>query len=234
MRRGRLRTRRCAGGARAALAAAVLVPVALLPACNLVAPIAYIVDGPPKQDAEFILPPKTTVVFVDDRRNIVRFNARAVRQALADAISQELLDRKILTEVIRPRDAMNLASAQDRHGGLIPLEQIAREVGAEVMIFIEMTAFTESPDGSSYQPMAACNVRVLDVAGRAWLFPPPDSLEPARVVQTRLPEADPTLQRSATTRMRVHESLAKELGLDVVKLFYRHEIRELGRRLGPR
>jgi len=202
--------------------------------CNIVAPIVYLVEGPPSRDAEYILPKVRTVVFIDDRRNIIRLNARGLRQRMADTLTQELLNRKLLTDMILPRDAIGFAQSRDRHGNLLSVEEIARGVGAEQLIYVRVISFTESVDGMSPNPFAAVEVRVMDVTERTWVYPDPVSGEMMRPVQVVMPEIDPQATRTTSTRLQVHQALADAMAVEVAKLFYKHEIKELGGRLGSR
>jgi hypothetical protein len=210
-----------------------LLPLAAV-GCNIVAPIAYIVEGPPKIDAEYTLEDRPTVVFVDDRGNVIPSNAQAMRRTLADTLSQELMVRKLVTTTISPRDAMAVASARDKHGELLAIDAIGREVGAEQIIFIEMLAFGLSPDGVTPRPTSICQVRVIDVERRKRLYPEGDeSGQVARTVQTALPEFDPTVARSAASRLKIYQALADLTGVEIAKLFYKHEKKELGSQLTP-
>jgi len=221
-----------------ALRAVLLLALCALPmsssACNVVAPIAYIIEGPPSRDAVFILPKKKTVVFVDDRRNVIRMNARGLRQRIADTLTQELLDRRLLTDMILPRDAMGVAQSRDRYGELLSVEEIARAVEAEQLIYVRVTAFTESVDGMSPNPSATVEVRIMDLQERAWIFPSTESGDIVYPVQVIMPAIDPQVLRVTSTRLQVHQALADAIAVDIAKLFYKHEIKELGGRLGTR
>jgi hypothetical protein len=218
---------------RAAIAVTALLLLAVA-GCNIVAPVAYIVGGPPKIDAEYTLLDRPTVVFVDDRGNVIPSNAQALRRALADRLSEELMVRKLVTTTIAPRDAMAIAAARDKHGELMAMDTIGREVGADQIIYIEMLAFGLSPDGVTPRPTAICQVRVIDVEERSRLYPlDDDSGQVARTVQASLPEFDPNAASSPASRLKIYQALAEVTGVDIAKLFYRHEKKELGSQLTP-
>ena len=216
----------------AAVAGAIGVAAMTTAGCNVVAPIVYLIEGPPSRDAEFILPQVRTVVFVDDRRNIIRLNARGLRQRMADTLTQELLDRKLLTDMILPRDAMGLAQSRDRHGDLLSVEEIARGIGAEQLIYVRVMSFTESADGMSPNPAASVEVRIMDVASRTWVYPSSEVGDSVRPVQVVLPEFDPQSVQTTSARLQLHQALADAMAVQIAKLFYKHEIKELGSRLG--
>ena len=92
--------------ARAILASS-LVALLATAGCNIVTPVAYAIEGPGQIDAEFELPNRKTVVFVDDPRNILP--RTALRTALGDAISFDLMEREILDSTVASRDAVAVA-----------------------------------------------------------------------------------------------------------------------------
>ncbi|MBT8485487.1 MAG: hypothetical protein HKO59_08250 [Phycisphaerales bacterium] len=211
--------------------------VGSLSGCNILGPASYLIGGLPKIDAEYELVDRPTVVFVDDRANVIVASAHAMRHAIADRVSTDLMKQGVLSQenTISPRDAMGIVNNRDRHEELMPVDAIGRAVGAEQVIFIEMRLFAESTDGVTPRPTAACGVRVIDVAERVRLYPlTEDTIEPSRPVQATMPAVDPIVFRSTSSRLKVHELLAEETGAAIAKLFYRHESRELGGNLNPR
>lgn len=216
----------------AGLVMACLVAAAGLSGCNYISAGAYIVSGGAKRDAEYKLQDRPTVVVVDDRRNVV--NPTTLRRRIADRVSQELLDNDLVTKVIDPRDAMGAMSREDRYSEPMPMDEIGRAVGAEVLIYVNMTRFTNSADGRTPQPLASGNVRVIDVTNREKLFPAPDSEQEARAVQVKMPEMDPSAFQTRSSANKVYRELANEFGREVAKRFYRHPVRDLGGNLNPR
>lgn len=212
------------------LAAACLA--AVVPGCNIVGPAAYLIEGPPKKDAEHTLVDVPTVVFIDDRQNFL--NAVSLRRVIADSASQDLMVKEALTTTISSQDAMNLAGRMDRNSHVMSIEEIGKAVGAQQVIYVEMLGFQGSPDNFTPRPTAQCRVRVIDVANRQRVFPPQGSSEPARIIQTMIREVDPEVFRTRGSLLRVNEELARSLGRDIARLFYRHEVKELGENLKPR
>lgn len=219
--------------ARRVVAAALLVPgLAGLPGCNIVGPASYIVMGQGKVDAEYALQDRPTVVFIDDRENLV--NPVMLRRAIAEKASEELMVQEIVTRTISPSDAIQLVSRYDTNEEVMPIDAIGRAVGAEQIIYVEMVSFDESMDGFTPRAAGTCRVRVIDVANRARLFPPPEADVPYRTLQVVTEEVSTELYRSRTSRMQIGELLAAQMGDRIAKLFYHHEARELGRRLTPK
>ena len=223
-------------GTRSVLMLLLLLCSAALIGCNIAGPIYAVVAGPPTVEAEYVLTDRPTVVFVDDRSNTIGSNARVMRAAIADKVAEDLMVKEVIApeNMISPRDAMGIVGREDRHSSLMPIDAIGRAVGAEQIIYIEMAAFTSSPDGAIPRPTSACRVRVIDVPQRQRLFPAADSGEASRALQASTTEIDPALLRSPSSRLKVFQALAEETGEQIAKLFYKHAIKELGENLNPR
>ncbi len=218
-----------------AIIAALQATVMFVSGCNIAGGVAYLVDGPPRLSAEYFMSDRPTVVYVDDRANTISTsNARSIRLAIADTVSRELMVKRVVTVTISPRDAMAAALARDRHGDLMAIDAIGKEVGAEQIVYIEMLGFSDRPDGVTPQPTAMCRVRVLDVTEQMRLFPDPESQEVGRSLQVNIPQIDDALLRSQSSRLKIHLALAEETGDRIAKLFYEHEAKELGGNLQSR
>ncbi len=219
---------------RLGLLLAVVAPSAALASCNIMTGAAYILGGQPKVAAEYKLEDRPTVVFVDDRGNVIEQNAIRTRQAIAEKVSEELMVEKLVTITIRPADALAVARRQDREGNILAIDAVGTSVGAEQVIYVEMVAFQGSPDGYTPRPMAACRVRVIDVPNRVRLFPSPEAQEPSRLVQLVSPDVSLDLYQSAAGRRQIEKSMANQLGDRIAELFYKHVPNEVGSRLNPR
>jgi hypothetical protein len=210
-----------------------MAAAALLPGCNIATPIAYVIMGPPTIPPEIELPDVPTVVFIDDRQNVV--NPVSLRRVIADRVSQQLMVKKVLTTTISSADAMALASVNDKASKVMSLEDIGLAVGAKQVIAVEMLMFTESPDGgATLIPTAACRVKVLDLETRKRLYPPAEAEVASRYLEVRLPPIDPVLLRSRAGRLQIFNDLAGETGLSIAELFYEHEKRMPGGGIGPK
>jgi hypothetical protein len=219
---------------RLATALILLLPALALGGCNIAGPVAYFVGGPPSVNAEYKLPDRPTVVFVDDRANTIGTNAPSIRRAIAEKVCEDLMVKKLVTTTISPRDAMGVVATSDRHGELMPIDAIGRAVGAEQVIYVQMLSFSGTSDGTTPRPTAVCRVRVIDVVERKRLYPSPDGQEASRLLEVNTREVDPATLRSAASRLKVYQALADETGEQIAKLFYKHEIKELGGSLEPR
>jgi hypothetical protein len=144
------------------------------------------------------------------------------------------MKKKALTTTISSQDAMSLARQRERNTSVLSIEEIGKAVGAKLVIYVEMTQFQDTPDGFSPRPMAACQVKVIDVETRTRLYPPEGSDSSSRPVQALLREVDPSIYASRAGRLQVFEGLAIETGTAIGRLFYEHEPRPLGGSLNPR
>lgn len=214
------------------LVLAALTTLVAVAGCNIVAPIAYIIEGAPDVEPQYVLADVKTVVFVDDRDSIIPLSSQQMRQIIAERVTRDLLDKEIVLQMIDPRDAQGLALRSDRHGKPLSLAAIGEGVGAEQLIYIEMRIFTETPDGVTPRPTANCEVKVLDLIEGRRVFPMSAGSEQGAPVEATLPAVDPLQFSSSAFRLQVHRELANELGETVAKLFYKHEAYDLGDRLG--
>jgi len=198
----------------------------VLGSCNIAAVVAYVTSPDPEQEALFELPNVPTVVFVDDRRNVM--HPTRLRRVMADKITEELLGRELLTTMISPRDAMRVSVTNDKYNDPLPVEELGKAVGATVVIYIEMTAFGLTSDGQTANPRTSCSIRVIDVENRERLFP----LESASLtVAERMQHIGPNRVSSAAEAIELAEELAIKLADSISKVFYTHTTGRLGENL---
>ena len=198
-----------------------------LPGCNIVAPAAYIIQGPPKTPAVVELEDKTTVVYVDDRRNVLPRSA--LRQIMAEKAGEVLMTKKIITTTISPRDAMAIAR-QESNSEPLSMAAIAQRVEADQIIYVEMDSFSLTPDGYTPRPQATCAVWVLDVANRRRILPAMNSLDRGYLLTIDLGATSMDGYSSEASLRKLEETLASFAGVKLAQMFFEHE--ELGQRLG--
>ena len=221
---------------RAALAASFASVALLLGSCNIVTPVAYAIEGPGQIDAEYTLPVKKTVVFVDDPRNILP--RTALRTTIGDAVSFDLMDRELLTSTVATRDA--IAIARQGSGGsaskLMSSESIGRALDASQVIHIQPEIFDLAgrSDSQGLRPTAKVVVKVLDIDQQVRVYPSEHTLPRGREVTATIREADPSVLRTRSGRTQLEEELARKVALQVAKLFYKHDRVDLGENLGTR
>ena len=210
-----------------AIAIVVMCAAVLLVAgCNYLLPASYIIEGPPKAPAAFELPSKRTVVIVDDKIN--RMPRVALRVGIGDSVGTHLLENNVVPETITTRDAVALIRRMDTASKPISIQRICESLGAEQVVYVEIDDFNLSGGREEGGPEAVALVKVLDITNGSRLWPTAGS----EAVQCSLQDINPSLITTSAGRREVEDKLAEKLGEDIAKLFYAHERRELGGRLG--
>ncbi len=224
MNRSRLEifSTQCRATAIVVMCAAVL----LAAGCNYLLPASYIIEGPPKAPAAFELPSKRTVVIVDDKIN--RMPRVALRVGIGDSVGTHLLENNVVPETITTRDAVALIRRMDTASKPVSIQRICESLGAEQVVYVEIDEFNLSGGRDEGGPEAVALIKVLDITNGSRLWPTAGS----EAVQSSLQDINPSLITTSAGRREVEDKLAEKLGEDIAKLFYAHERRELGGRLG--
>ena len=211
---------------RATAISVICAAVLLVAGCNYLLPASYIIEGPPKAPAAFELPSKRTVVIVDDKIN--RMPRVALRVGIGDSVGTHLLENDVVPETITTRDAVALIRRMDTASNPVSIQRICESLGAEQVVYVEIDEFNLSGGREEGGPEAVALVKVLDIANGSRLWPTAGS----EAVQSFLQDINPSLIATSAGRREVEDKLAEKLGEDIAKLFYAHERRELGGRLG--
>jgi hypothetical protein len=218
------------------LAASALLILLSGPACNVVAPASYALFGPGKVAAEHTLAQSRTVVFVDDRQNVLP--RTALRAMIGEKVSQDLMTLELIPGAVRPADA--IAATRQQEDGTKPMSiaAIGRELECQQVIYVQITRFAIAGDGTDRngvgaRPTAAASIKVIDVVNNVRAYPTGDS-NAGRELVAKLREVDRDAVSTVAKRRTVEDRLAMELGDQIGKLFYEHERVELGENLGPR
>ncbi len=198
-----------------------LLTLTLLPGCNLVAPVAYAIHGPEKINPVYTLPEHaTTVVFVDDPSS--KIAQRRLRYAMADVATQQLLEKRILTNMLDPQGIIATAS-KDVHTKLSSVSDLGKAVGADIVIYAVVTNFSLSPESGSYIPRATLNVKVIDVAQGKRVWPESNFGFP---IEIQIPQRPGLSPDAGAAQLAIEQQLAARAGLGLSQLFYRHESTE--------
>ena len=203
---------------------------AFVAGCNIVAPIAYVMEGGPKVPALYELDgERSTVVFVDDLRN--RLPRRSLSALVGRAAEDALFRSGTFTpdvdaetgenrsRLISSRSAMR-AVVGDSASDLTSVVDVGRTLGAEVVVYVEVEAFAIVSDGESALPAAEARVKVFDAVTNERLWP---GAERGALVSARTDLLATTSILSRDDRFRLEETLANELGTVVARLFFEHE-----------
>ncbi len=194
----------------------------LLGGCNVVAPVAMVVQGPPKVPATYELDPaRPTVIFVDDRHN--KLPKRSLRSDIATVTERTLLDSGLIApgNMIDHRAAMRVAARETPDEPLSVVE-VGRRIGAEVVIYISFDAFVITRDRVSVHPLCTANVMIFDAVTNAKLFP---MGEGSHALRTSLPpKTSPLQSMSLAERSAVERELAAGVGLRLARMFFEYEL----------
>ena len=214
------------------VAGLVVLAAAGLPGCNVIVPVAYVLEGPGTIPAEYQLRETSTAVFVDDRDN--NFPRTALRAIVGVEITEQLIANKALPPslMVDARDMIGLARALESSDNRVSIERIGREAGVEQVIYVELEGFALTTDGVTPRPTAMCRVKVLDLAAGMRVYPMDTATGQEVIANIR--EVDPSLFESFAKRRRIEDDLAMRLGKTVAELFYEHERIDLGENLGIR
>lgn len=190
--------------------------------CNIVAAGGYLAYGPPKVSAQYELPDRKMVVFVDDRAN--RLPRSRLRREIAMSTTEELVNKQeLITTAISPDAAIRAASAADIAGELLTIDEIGRSVGAEMVIYITIDAFSVTSADSMPRPICLMRVKVIDAMTGERMFPDTPGGIPINAqmnFKTEFAYAPDQLPR-------LEEDLARFSGLRASQLFWDHEVNPL-------
>lgn len=202
------------------VATLAFVPL-ILTSCNVVAPIAMIVEGPPKFPEKFTLDKeRPTLILVDDSLNILP--RPRLRQVMATKAQSVLLEEGVLKKVIGS-DAAYAVIARDRDGQVLSLTEVAKAVGAEVIVSVTIDAFGGTVEANDMVLQCAFRVRVLDAKNEKQprLWPPATVTEGATgTAQLRL-EAGGKIETNSEA-FSAQNALAEQTGKAIAQFFFEH------------
>ncbi|MFG0330266.1 MAG: hypothetical protein ACF8PN_10245 [Phycisphaerales bacterium] len=208
-------------------AALVLLAAVSLPmtGCNIATGVAYAVEGPPKRDAAYTLPPESKiVVFLDDRATVIPQASfrRGVAMRATEIIVQE---KRLVAGGITPTAATRVAE-REAYDEPMAIDDIGREIGATHVIYVNPVQWT-LVNNAIPQPVAVYRVKIIEVATGRRLWPSEEA--GAAVVVQMAPKTDSQYSRDEFELLS--QRLAEFSGLRIAELFYEHEPNPLdGRR----
>jgi hypothetical protein len=211
-----------ATGMLAALAGIALLVPLTLGGCNIVAPAAYAIHGPPKVPAAYdgLDANRPTTIFIDDRQN--KIPKRSLRLTMGQVAERVMMDRGIVkpASMISSRDAARLASSKDSFNNPVSVVDLGRELGAEVVIWVEIHEWTLSRDGGSLSPTVGAMVKIVDAKENKRIWP----VDPAGwPLMVQVPSRPQELGSNRAQIERYHEELAAVAGRDLARMFFSYE-----------
>jgi hypothetical protein len=192
-----------------------------MPGCNVITPVAYAIHGPGKVEPQFTLEETArTVVFVDDPSS--RITQRRLRYAIAKRATDELLQKRILVDMLDPRGILTAAS-NEQYGKQMSISELGEAVDADIVIYAVVTDFSMSPEVGAYLPRAAMRVKIIDTRDSSRVWP---SDERGHAINIQIPQRPGTGPTSTGERVELENQLSQRAGLGLAQLFYKHEITE--------
>lgn len=196
---------------------AVTFGCAALGACNVVGPAFVLIHGPEKVRRVCTLDAsRRTVVFVSDLNGALP--RQALRLHIAQSAERTLLANRATRDMVAAESA--LAAVRDTADSPVPISDIGRAVGADVVVYATVDAFGLSPDGQTLAPFATLRVKVVDAVNQTRLWP--DS-EFGHLLSVRMPPPRSEFPVSAAQRRILEDDLAEYAGLCLARLFFDHE-----------
>jgi hypothetical protein len=207
--------------------AAAALPTA---GCNVIGPIAMVVAGPPKTQAQYTLPvDKTAVIVIDDRAS--RTPQRSLRDVVGRTAEEELLRRGLVKDMVKSNVALGVL-ARERFGEPMTIAELGTALKAQTVIYATVDEFSLSPDGQTFSPFSRLRVRVVDAQSGERLFPPPGTTDWAPL-NVDIP-TQATENPAGGAQSTALQDLARVTGLALAQMFYTHESREAPKRLRER
>ena len=204
-----------------------LASIALLAGCNIVAPIALVFEPPPSKDAATDLDSdRMTVIFIDDRAS--RLPKRSLRGLIGKTAEENLISKKILAadQVIPAQSAVRIIEFESSESPM-SVSDIGRRLGAGVVVYMTIDAWTLTRDGSSIAPSARARMKIIDAVNNERIFP---AQELGYNVIVRMPTRPGAVPGDRSARAALDNELAVELGIELARVFYDHEIDPMSKR----
>ncbi len=204
-----------------------LAALAFLAGCNIVAPIALLLEPPPSKDAAIELDRDIkTVIFVDDRAS--RLPKRSLRGLIGRTAEENLISKKILAadHVIPSRTAVRIIEFESNESPM-SVADIGRRLGADIVIYITIDAWTLTRDGSSIAPSARARMKIIDAVNNERIFPAQSS---GYGIVVRMPTRPGSVPSGRSGRAQLENELAAALGIELARVFYDHEIDPMSKR----
>ena len=199
-----------------------------MPGCSLLGVVASAGERVP---AQYKLPDVKTLVLVDDPAD--RLPDPQLRDVVAQYTGYHLNESGALSQpIIDPDQLRVLADLLGDRYASTPMDTLARELGAGQVIHIQIqTLLLRAPTGL-LNPNATVLVSVVNADGER-LFPQPgplhDPAEPTPGQRLAIESGPPRYgETDRTSQATLTRELAQKIGLDVARLFYKHQAGKRG------
>ncbi len=204
--------------ARWVIGAALCASMGIVAGCNILGPASYLVAGPEKVPAAFTLDPKrTTVIFIDDPAS--QLPGREARLAMGKRAEEELLSRKLVTDMIQSREVIAVTRGEKR-AELTTVASVGKALKADVVIYALVREFTIAADGTQFIPQAVLEVKVIESETGKRLFPPEGEEPGAYRVTMKEPLIQSGVPTSRSGRTIAEVAAAERAGLTLARVFF--------------
>lgn len=206
---------------RATLAGLLALFPLVFSACNVVGPAMIIIEGPPTTEEQYKLnKDRPTLILVDDSLN--HLPRPRLRQVIATKVQDDLLKEGALTKVIDNGGAYAVIS-RDREGQMLSLIEVAKAVGAEVVVCATVDTFGVSNNTNQMDLECTVRVRVLDATRdkepRLW----PVGVGEGAKITAKLQTPPSTRIETQAQATQLQNALAEQTGRAIAQLFYEHK-----------
>jgi len=216
---------------------ALPVCAVLLTACGGEGYLMHAITGGDKVPAVYELEDRSTLIFVDDPRDV--FADPNLALTVAVNIEHHFKRNKVLAGKVVPAARLaDLKASRGEQFNRMPIDEVGRELDAEQVLYVlvEEASLEQAP--GAFRPTAVVQVKVIDAATGKRMFPnppapnAPPATEPVRghVVRTEMRYQQSRITQSAGDLTMMKRQLAEVLGRDVARQFYRWKPPEIGSR----
>lgn len=193
--------------------------LACVPGCNIVGPAMVMLTPPPSNEALFELDEsRTHMVFIDDLKN--RVPKRSLRDLMAESAEGAILQNEALSQdKLVSAKSTQRAAAEDRFGSTLPVAEIGKRAGVDVVIYVTMDTFSLTKDGTTAAPNAVGRVKVIDVQNNARLWP---GLPEGYILRVAPQMQQGNLPNGLAERSALEQDLARRFGVSLGQMFFKH------------
>ncbi|MEO0474841.1 MAG: hypothetical protein AAF085_02560 [Planctomycetota bacterium] len=192
--------------------------------CDALGFMATAVAPPEQVEAKYDLPDKTTLVVIDDPRNLVT-SPSTLRRIAASTRNVLEVEEVVVAGGFIGQDQLSGYREElgDRYN-TTSLAALAMHLDANQVIHAEVTGFQMELGGNVIRPAIALNVKVFDLDERRRTFPAADSEtgidtgETSFALQSQMPAED--LTGATAARSIAVRDLADQTGRDIARLFF--------------
>jgi hypothetical protein len=151
-----------------------------------------------------------------------------LRAQLADDVGSRIQQEELVREVVSGRELIAYVRRVETASRRVPIDELGKVVGADLVLYVEMDAFTLSADGASATPVASAYVKVVDLKEKRRIFPPDGDDPRGFPVSSELKNMDVEMYRTSAARRKAEDLLERQFAEEVARIFYEHDPKNFG------